>query len=147
MATLRAALKTTLEADSTLMALLTGGVFDSEDVFREGVDEPEAPRESNGVTIKPFASIRWGGANPTGPVLVDAEAQSVEIYCYQHSGYTTIEAALTRIKALLNRKFITADNRQMAYFAEPQKGPDFAEEALNFAPGKFIRFMVTQVGA
>lgn len=148
MASLREALKTTLEADGSLMALLTGGVFDADDVFgREGIDSVNAPYEADEVTLKPFAAIRWGGSNPTGPSVIQAAMESVTIYVYQHQGYATIDAALSRIKALLNHQFVTADDRQLAYFMTPQKGPEFAEEALMWAPGRFIRFGVTHIEA
>jgi hypothetical protein len=144
MATLREAFKARLADDPTLAGLLYGGVLDADDVFR-GLKVTNVPYESNGVTIQPFASIRWGGANPFGPVTVQAEQQRVEVYVYQHTGYATIEAALTRIKQLCNRQFISADDRQLAYLANPQKGPDSNEEALGWACGRFIRFSITQI--
>lgn len=115
MATARAALKTYLNADATLAALLTGGVKDEDDfTFDEG-GANEVPRETDGVRIKPFAYVRWRVSNVT-EIIAASERQTVQLYLYQRSGKSTIESAVKRLKTLLHRHQLTADDKALLMF-------------------------------
>lgn len=98
---------TVMEADATLMATLTGGVYTSAEVGRDGItrDTAAAAFDTSGY-LKPCALVRQRGLVPDG-VLVEQETpaasatQVVEIYVYEDSGYSSIDTALNRLFVLL----------------------------------------------
>lgn len=97
---------TRMAADSTLMALLTGGVFESGTVGRLGITRESAPGafDANG-WLRPCALVRQRGNIPDGVMRdgmaqVTSTAQVVEIWLYEDAGYTAIDAAVTRLHAL-----------------------------------------------
>lgn len=149
MATIEAVLKSTLAGDATLAAILTGGVKNaSDDGFDEGGSNA-VPRDSDGVTVLPFAVIRWQASTRTGEVdAIRGETGMVEIYVYDDTGYVQIELALSRIIVLVDMKELSGDNRQLAYFKYIFLSGELPKEAtkeLGGIAGKFIRFSVTQV--
>ena len=98
--------QTRMEADSTLMATLTGGVFISGELGREGITRTSAPTafDSNGY-LKPCALVRQRALTPDLQVVdqieqVSSATQVIEIYVYQDSGYTSIDTALGRLYTL-----------------------------------------------
>lgn len=95
---LRETVQTALQADTTLMALLTGGVHAAIEISRQ--DTPTA-FDAN-AELKPCALVRIPTDTPTGPYDTSTRT-AVEIYFYQRAGYSTIDAALARVFALLNR--------------------------------------------
>jgi len=115
MAVLRTALRNHLIADSALMAILTGGVFDAQSTDAEGADTSWIPRAANGVTLAPFAIIRFRGESPT-EIVAFTERRFVEIYFYQAYGYLQIELAKNRVKSILHRKRVQADDAGIAMF-------------------------------
>lgn len=145
MATLRAAVKSTLSGDSTLATLLPGGVYDTEDfTFDEG-GANEVPRKANGVEVNPFAYVRFREADPYGPYLVQGEMQSIEIYVYDNYGYATLESAISRIKALLHFQEVSADDRQLAFLVTAHISGELNAPELGNIPCQFIRFRNTQI--
>ena len=113
MATLRETLKTFLNADTLLAALLTGGVLDSSDLPEGASSIRDVPHE--GAKIKPFAMLRWRGTT-NKEVMGLTERRTVEIYLYQHRGFTTIERAKRRIKTILHRTQLPAADASIAMF-------------------------------
>jgi hypothetical protein len=100
--TLGASIQTALQADSALMALLTGGIHaDIEEISRYN---PAAAFDSN-KEIKPCALIKVPNENPTGPYLTSVRTSFV-IYFYQRQGYNVIEPAMTLAFADVNEKQI-----------------------------------------
>lgn len=143
--TLRATIRTLLENDTALAALLTGGVFDDSELPRDGGGVDYAPRDATGVRITPFAVIAWQQSTPFDSRHVRAERQTLEVYLYQDSAFDTIESASDRIKSLLHNYETKSDDRalvtvQYAY----QSGKQYAEE-LNQSPMIFQRYEVSYV--
>ena len=147
MATLAETLKSVLLADATLTALLPGGVVDAEDLPYDGGGVRSVPRLPDGVVAATFALIRWRSSNATGPSAVQGELAFLEIYAYQDTGYAEVEAAMTRMKSLLNRREFVTDDRAVAYleFVGVFGETDVKAEEFGGLSFKFIRFSVTQI--
>ena len=145
MATLREAIINLLSADSTLSALLTGGVFNAEDFSFDGGGSDEIPRQADGVLIDPFGIIRFGDSDKFGPRDVKGRMQNIEIYVYDNVGYTTIDAAIDRLDALLDQVRITADDRQLAYLEYAHDSKELDAPELEGVACRFIRFMNTYI--
>lgn len=98
--------ETRMEADSTLMAILTGGVYTAGALGVLGINRTDTPAafDSNGY-LRPCALVR---ERPLVPDLqvndfleqVASATQVVEIYIYQDTGYTSIDTALDRLFTL-----------------------------------------------
>lgn len=100
--TLSTEIKTVLEANTPLMALLTGGVFaDVEEISQQ---KTPGAYDSN-KEIKPCALIKVPNEVPAGPYQTSVRTTFV-IYVYQRSGYDKIEPAMGYIYASLNEKKI-----------------------------------------
>ena len=145
MAGLRQVFRTTLENDASLGALLTGGIFDAEELDYTGESASSAPREADGVTLKPHAVIRWGSGSPSGNAYkVAGELETVEVYVYQDTGYDVIERAILRMRTVLGDQYLAADDRALAHVSkQPFKGPQTVDDALEMAACQFVRFLVT----
>lgn len=97
---------TRMAADATLMATLTGGVFRSELVGREGITrETAAGAFDTNLYLKPCALVKQRGLVPDGAIRDEIEQdtsvrQVVEVYLYEDSGYTSIDAAISRLFVL-----------------------------------------------
>lgn len=100
--TLSTDLKAALTADTALMALLTGGIFN--DVEEISLQKTAAAFDTN-KEIKPCALIKIPNEVPAGPYLTSVRTAFV-IYVYQRSGYDVIEAAIGKIFTDLNEKQI-----------------------------------------
>lgn len=143
MATLRNVFRTTLEADATLSALLTGGIFDASELDYTGQGAMQAPRESDGVQLKPHAVIRWTVSTPIGSSFkVGGEAETVEVYVYQDVDYDVIESAIIRMKVLLDDVYLTADNRALAHVNKVFTSGEIPAEELGMASSRFVRFTI-----
>lgn len=98
--------KTRMEADATLMAILTGGVYTKAETGREGITRDTTPDAFDGDGyLLPCALVRQRGLTPDGVLLDEmavqaSTAQVVEIYLYEDSGYSNIDAALARLFVL-----------------------------------------------
>ncbi len=98
--------ETVMEADATLMAILTGGVWTKEATGVEGVGRETTPSafDANGY-VRPTALVRQRDTVPDNAVR-DLMAQKVstsvvvEIYLYEDRGYTNIDAAMSRLFTL-----------------------------------------------
>ena len=145
MASLHTVFRTTLEADATLTALLTGGIFDAEELDYSGEGAGQAPRQADAVQLKPHAVIRWSGGSPTGASYkVAGEVESVEVYVYQDVGYDVIESAILRMRTVLGDRYLSADDRALAHVSkQPFRGPQTTADELGMASCQFVRFFVT----
>lgn len=98
--------KTRMAADTTLMAILTGGVYAAGDLGPEGLTRDTAPSafDASGF-LKPCAVVRERALVPDGWVH-DQESQAasarqiVEVWLYQDRGFDKIDSALARLYAL-----------------------------------------------
>lgn len=96
-----------LTGDATLMAILTGGVWKSEDVGPEGItrDTAAAAFDASG-WLKPCVLVHQRANVPDGQVSdeeaqLDSAIQMVELWFYQDRGYDSIDAAKARCYVLL----------------------------------------------
>lgn len=104
-------IKTALQADAPLMALLTGGIFnDVEEINRQLTPGAfDANKE-----LKPCALIKLGTELKSGPH--DRSVQSpITIYFYQRQGYDVIEQAMEKAYDDLNDKRIGTGVWQVMY--------------------------------
>lgn len=104
---------TRMAADSTLMTTLTGGVYKSGTVGREGItrDTAAGTFDANGY-LKPAALVKQRDLIPDNQVNdqiagVASAAQVVEIWIYEDSGYTNIDTALARLFVLFHGHSLT----------------------------------------
>jgi len=143
MATLRAKVKATLQANAPLVALLTGGILDASVLDFTGEGASQAPREADGVTLKTHAVIRWGDVSPNGSGLkIGDEAETFEIYVYQDTGFDVIESALIKIKKLLHDSYLVTDDRALAHVIKVFTSGEMPAEELGNAACRFVRFAV-----
>jgi len=96
-------IKTTLEADTPLMALLTGGIFnDVEEISRQGT--PGAFDDDK--ELKPCALIKVGSESRLRSGIPNSVNTPYTIYFYQRAGYDKIEPAMDLAFDDLNEKKI-----------------------------------------
>lgn len=145
MATLRALVKTALSGDGQLAALLTGGFLDASDLPRDGGGINDAPKESDGVRIAPFCITRFRESNELQPEALSPEAETIEIYIYEDTGYAVIDPALTRIYKVLHKFNPVPDDRDFAYFWRTHISGEMLAEEYAYAPMRFIRFAITTI--
>ena len=95
-------IKTALQADASLMALLTGGVHvEVEEISRQNTPTAfDADKE-----ILPCVLIKHSTETPAGPFQTSVRT-IVVIYFYQRQGYAVIEPAMGLAFADLNEKQI-----------------------------------------
>lgn len=98
--------ETRMEADASLMAILTGGVYAAGSLGLLGITRETVPAafDANGY-LKPCALVRQRPLIPDLQVIdqiaqVASATQVVEIYVYEDSGYTNIDSALGRLYTL-----------------------------------------------
>lgn len=110
-------LKAVLEADATLLALATGGVWSWDETGEKGLSRTLTPAafDSFGV-IKPCVMVGARAANPDPSIADDtgqivATRQVVECYIMADSGYSTHESIANRIYTLLQAKMISGAGR------------------------------------
>ena len=94
---------TRMLADGSLMAILTGNVYQSGNVGYEGItrDTASGAFDANKYLL-PCALVKQRGEIPDGIIQeqigqMASAAQVVEIWLYQDRGYAAIDAALARL--------------------------------------------------
>lgn len=142
MAYLRETLKTFLNEDAVLMALLTGGVLDTDELPMGASSIEDVPH--TGPEILPFAVLRWRGTTEKEIVGL-TERRSVEIYFYQHRGYATIERAKRRVKTILNRTQLPAEDAGLSMFHWAHDTGEFPADELGRASADMSRYYVDYV--
>jgi len=91
-------IKTALEADGALMALLTGGIFNNvEEISKQNTPEAFDANDE----IKPCALIKLGVETKTGPHARSVRTP-IRIYFYQRQGYDVIDPAEELVFNILN---------------------------------------------
>lgn len=112
---LLAAIDAVLTADATLVATLTGGIYDTRTLGASFINETDTPSayetlaSSGGLKqLKPCAVI----SPSSGPTTIDycGRQEWVRIGVYEKSGYANTETALDRIHVLLNDTTIVLDD-------------------------------------
>jgi hypothetical protein len=130
--------KAILEADTSLNAILTGGIYDFEETDRRGITFQNTPAAFNGPLINPCAIIHARRELPLSSIKdeaaqVTAVSQAIEIWIYQEAGYDAIELAMQRIYTLLQDKNFTGLGR-MQYAGT--RGEGQAEEINGVSSNK-----------
>lgn len=100
--------KAVLEADATLVALATGGIYDYAETGPNGISRTTAPDafDANEI-IEPSILLKSRGAVPD-LALTDEGAQylsvreALEVWFYEDTGYSNIEAMRNRTYTLLH---------------------------------------------
>jgi hypothetical protein len=102
------AIKTLLEADATLLATATGGVWDWQETGRLGISRETTPAayDSNNL-LKPCLLVKGRGERPDGQIADQAgrvlsTREIVELWFYEDEGYTNIQTMQNRAFALLH---------------------------------------------
>ena len=95
-------IKAALEADTALMALLTGGVFNNV----EEISRQNTPGAFDATTkeIRPCALIKYGTDTRLKSGLANSVNSPLTIYFYQRQGYAAIEAAMDKVFTLMSEK-------------------------------------------
>jgi len=101
--------KTILEADATLLALATGGIYDFDETGRMGINRTNTPTAFTNGIIKPCLLLKLRTSVPFGDIADDAARTTgardmLEIWGYEDSGYATIKSMLARVYTLLQGK-------------------------------------------
>jgi hypothetical protein len=97
---------TVLNADATLLATLTGGIFKVESIGIDGIDRTSAPAAFTGGFLRPCALVRERSFVPDGMLrdMVTKQLtarQVIEVYLYEDRTYAAIDTAKARIITLL----------------------------------------------
>ncbi len=115
--------ETVMEADATLVALLTGGIYTKETTGVEGLSRETTPAafDANGY-LKPCALIRQRDLVPDNavrdPMAQKASAaQTVEIWLYADAGagYSAIDSARNRLYTLFEGYQFAGDGFEVAW--------------------------------
>lgn len=104
-------IKTALQANAPLVALLTGGIHnDVEEISRQNTPTAfDANQE-----LKPCALIKLGTEIKSGPYERSVNSPVI-IYFYQRAGYNEIEQAMEKAYDLLNDKQIGSGVWQLIF--------------------------------
>jgi len=102
---MNAAVLTRLQADSALMALLSGGLYDGQTVGEISRVTTPAAFDANG-ELKPCGLLALSSEVAAGP-LPTSSRLGVTLYWYQRAGADVIDAARLRAYALLHRQRLT----------------------------------------
>jgi hypothetical protein len=97
----RAAILAALQADTALMALLTGGLHTATEISRQ-----MTPTAFDAATqeLRPCGLIRMRAtAAPGIPTAARAARITAEIYLYERQGYAAIDPAAARCRTLLHK--------------------------------------------
>lgn len=143
--TIRADVLATLEADATLTATLTGGIYDASELPMDGLTPSAAPDAYDGVRLQPCAVIRWRSVSET-QILGASRRRFLEIYYYQAVGQGSIESAQARVRTLLHRaKQLETDGGQVYFATWVEDGGEMVADELNGAAMSFSRYYVDYV--
>lgn len=100
--------ETRMEADATIMALLTGGVHVYGSLGLQGVTRETVPAafDANGF-LKPLCVVKQRAAVPDGAVddMIEKDAsygQAVELWFYEDRLFANIDPAVARAKVLFH---------------------------------------------
>lgn len=139
---IRTDIRETLEGDATLVAILTGGIYDASELPMDGLTPSSAPGAFTGVRLNPCAVIRFRGSNET-EIIGSSRRRFMEIYFYQQVGMDQIDAAAARCRVLLHHaKQFTTDGGQVYYTTWVDSSGDMVADELDGAAMAFSRYYV-----
>ena len=133
-----AAIKTLLAADATLMAVLTGGIYDFLETRKLGINSVTTPSAFASGVLKPTALLKgdsetpFGGiADPNAQYITVSQLVSVWLYNDGDAGYAALATARDRIYALLqNSRVVGAFEIRLANIIEGVSVPELDYAAL-----------------
>jgi hypothetical protein len=102
--------KTLLEADATLLAAATGGVYDYDETGRLGINRTTTPGAfSSAGIIKPCVLLKLRSSTPDYDLADDANQyvslrEMLEVWLYQDAAFAAIETMRNRVYVLLHAK-------------------------------------------
>jgi len=102
-----AAAKAILEADATLLAAATGGIYDYDEAGRLGISRATTPDAfDDNEILQPCVLLKLRSATPTGDLQDEATQyvsvrEVLEAWFYEDDGYSNIETMRDRVYALL----------------------------------------------
>lgn len=113
-----------LEADSTLMDYMTGGIYSQTEITRQGT--PDA-FDAN-LEIMPCALVNQGSQAQSGPYVENGISAQLylRVYFYELSGYASIGPAVERVRELLHRQKIGDNVWEVAWVNDTQNLRDQA---------------------
>ena len=123
-----------LEADVTLMALLTGGLYAATEISRQLT--PNA-FDAN-AEIEPCGLVALEVETPVGPHDTGSRAYFTVTF-YERVGFTTIDAALARAYAVLHRQKIGAATDHVWEVRHADDSAEFQDPAL-LCSSRYARF-------
>ena len=100
--------KALLEADATLLATATGGVWDIDEAGRLGLSRTTTPGAFDATgRVKPCVLLKLRDRRPFGGLADDAgqyvsTRQVLEVWLYEDTGYAAIDVMRQRIYVLLH---------------------------------------------
>lgn len=129
MSTTLSSAKTILEADATLLALATGGIYDFDETGRMGIGRTNTAAAFSGGIIQPCILLKLRSSVPYGGIADDvtqvtSARDMLEVWAYQDSGYSTIKSMLDRVYTLLQGKRVGGVSCRWALTYQPPRDPD-----------------------
>lgn len=126
MSTTLASAKAILEADSTLLALATGGVYDFDETGRMGINRTNTAAAFTSGIIKPCLLLKLRTSVAYGDIADDASQKTgardmLEVWAYQDNGYSTIKSMLDRVYVLLQGKRVGGVSCRWALNVQPPR--------------------------
>lgn len=126
MTTTLASAKTLLEADATLLALATGGIYDWDETGRMGINRSNSATSaafSSGI-IRPCLLLKLSSSVPFGDIADDASKivsvrEMLEVWAYQDNSYATIKSMLDRVYTLLQGERVGGVSCRFAQKVQP----------------------------
>lgn len=121
-----------LDADATLAAVLTGGVYAQDSVGE--ISRQNTPGAFDGnAELLPCALVGEGTETPRGPYRHAGSGDSVQtpiiIYFYEREGYVNTSTAMERVLTLLNRQRIGSGTWRLEYESSIRNQADQTLEA------------------
>lgn len=104
--------RTLLESDAALSALLPGGIYDAEEMDRDNWTLQNVQRAPSG-RLLPFAVLRWGGDVPGGGLNTSGRV-TLDVWLYEDSGFSHIRPAMERARELLHLQSFNTDDKSVA---------------------------------
>jgi hypothetical protein len=123
-------------------AILTGDLWDSRHFDRLSGVIPDELRNTDG-TLKPFAVVRWENGTEFGQQPLDAESRFVAVYFYEDHGWQNNEVAASRLKKLLQRTLLNADDVALAQVRYVDDLAPFIDEEFGNASAQGSRYEIT----
>jgi hypothetical protein len=125
MTTLTAA-KALLEADATLLAIATGGVWDWDETGRMGINRTNTAAAFTSGIIKPCLLLKLRTSVPFGGIADDASRivsarDMIEVWAYADNAFTAITSMLDRVYTLLQGQRLSGGKCRFAGSFQPPR--------------------------